>query len=203
MTSTRPRRGRPPASSREALEAVAFDLLLRDGYEATTVRSIMEAGKVGRTTFFRYFGSKGGIVWSEFDRAVDRLRDGLRAAESSPPLTAVRTAVVESTRLSEAASPETWLERFRVIDRDPALAGESARHWDRWADEITAYVAARIGAPADAALPAAVGGALRAAYVAVLREWSSSEGPAADIDELDRQLIPLCAALQRMLDERH
>ncbi|MCU1405985.1 MAG: transcriptional regulator [Glaciihabitans sp.] len=201
MTTPAPRRGRPPASTREALEEVAFDLLLRDGYEATTVQAIMEAGNVGRTTFFRYFGSKGGIVWGEFDRAVDRLRDALAAADDAPVLTAIRNAVVESTRLSKAASPDAWLDRFRVMDRDPALAAETAHHWSDWANVISAYVEDRTGIPATGPRAAAIGGAVQAAYVAVLRSWSSAaESVDVDVNELDRHLSPLCAALQVTVD---
>jgi len=201
MTSPAPRRGRPPASTREALEEVAFGLLLRDGYEATTVQAIMQAGNVGRTTFFRYFGSKGGIVWGEFDRAVERLRDSLRAADDAPVLTAIKNAIVESTRLSKAASPEAWLDRFHVMDRDPSLTAETARHWSDWANEISSYVEDRTGISAAAPRVAAIGGAVQAAYVAVLRDWS--ERPLSmnvDIAELDEHLTPLCAALQLTLE---
>lgn len=195
MSSPALRRGRPPVSSREAIEEVAFGLLLRDGYEATTVQTIMDAANIGRTTFFRYFGSKSGIVWGEFDKAVERLTLSLDAADNAPVLTAVRQAVTESTRLSKAASPETWLDRFRVIDRDPALAAEAARHWRDWAHEISGYVERRTGIAAGDPVSAAIGGAVQAAYVAVLRSWSSDSGT-VEVDELDRRLAPICDALQ-------
>src|ERR1700712_1022538 len=141
--TTAGRRGRPPVSSRESLEEVAFELLLQDGYEATTIQAIMTAGGVGRTTFFRYFGSKGGIVWGEFDRAIERLRASLESAGDVPVMTAVIEAVAESTRLSREAAPDTWLDRFRVLDQDPALSGETAEHWRIWAGEVAGYVERR------------------------------------------------------------
>ncbi|MFD7508201.1 TetR family transcriptional regulator [Streptomyces sp. NPDC059853] len=201
MTSPRARRGRPPASTREALEEIAFELLLRDGYEATTLQAIMTAGGVGRSTLFRYFGSKAGIVWGEFDRAVERLRSALRDADDVPVMTAVRSAVVRSTRLSQAAAPESWLDRFRVLDRDPALAAETAAHWRAWAETVSHYTAERTGLDAGAPVPAAIGGAVQAAYVAVLRRWTSRDEP-VDFGELDDALRPVTDAFQTLLNGR-
>jgi AcrR family transcriptional regulator len=199
MTTARPRRGRPPASSREALEEIAFELLLRDGYEATTLQAIMAAGGVGRSTLFRYFGSKSGIVWGEFDRAVERLRSALHDAGDAPVMVAVRSAVVRSTRLSEAAAPDSWLARFRVLDQDAALVAETAVHWRAWAEVVSGYVAERTGIDASAPVPAAIGGAVQAAYVSVLRHWAAA-GEAVEIDELDDALRPVTDVFQTVLD---
>lgn len=199
MTSSPPRRGRPPVSSREALEEIAFDLLLRDGYEATTVQAIMAAGGVGRTTFFRYFGSKGGIVWGEFDRAVERLKSRLDERGETPVMAAILTAVAESTRLSREAAPDTWLDRFRVLDEDPALRGESAEHWRIWAGAIAAFVEQRTQLPAESVVPASIGGAVQAAYVAVLRQWVADPA-AVDLSQLETRLAPLGQALQSLLE---
>ena len=181
---------------------MAFGLLLRDGYEATTVQAIMAAGGVGRTTFFRYFGSKGGIVWGEFDRAVERLRECLDAAADAPVMVAVVDAVTESTRLSREAAPETWIDRFRVLDEDQALAGETAEHWRIWAGTIAGYVERRQGLPGGSVVAAAIGGAVQAAYVAVLRSWASAaKGADIELARLEAELKPLSVALQTLLAE--
>ncbi|MFF2729949.1 TetR family transcriptional regulator [Streptomyces sp. NPDC058008] len=199
MTAPRARRGRPPASTREALEEAAFELLLRDGYEATTLQAITAAGGVGRSTLFRYFGSKAGIVWGEFDRAVERLRSALSDADDAPVMTAVRAAVVRSTYQSQAAAPDSWLDRFRVLDRDAALVAETAAHWRVWAGVVSRYAAERSGLDPDDPVPAAIGGAVQAAYVAVLRRWAATD-EAVDIDDLDRALSPVTDAFQALLD---
>jgi AcrR family transcriptional regulator len=200
MTPSPPRRGRPPVSTREALEEVAFTLLLRDGYEATTIQAIMTAGGVGRSTFFRYFGTKGGIVWGEFDRAVRRLHALLEGAGAEVPvMTAVIDAVAASTVASRDAAPDTWLDRFRVLDEDPALSGETAEHWRVWAAEIAGYVQRRTGLAAGDVVASAIGGAVQAAYVAVLRRWVSGE-EAVDPSQLHAELGPIGAVLQRLLD---
>jgi AcrR family transcriptional regulator len=196
-------RGRPPVSSRGAVEAAALDLLLRDGYEATTVQAITDAAGVGRTTFFRYFGTKSGVVWAEFDRAIDRLNRALADVRAGDVMTTVQAAVVEMNRQSQDASPDSWLARFRVLDGDPALAGEAAAHWRAWADVITAYVQRHGGARVTPSLAAAIGGAVQAAYVAVLRGWSAADDGDVDLDELQRALHPLAVAFGSVLDAPH
>ena len=199
MNSASPRRGRPPVSTRPAIEATAFALLLRDGYAATTVQAITDAAGVGRTTFFRYFGSKPGVVWAEFDRAIERLREALERVAAIDPMKAVQAAVVESTRQSRAASPESWLNRFRVLDGDPALAGEAAAHWRLWAETISAYVQRRVGSGLEPSLSAAIGGAVQAAYVEVLRAWATGDRGDVDLDDLRRALQPLVVAFATVI----
>lgn len=177
---------------------MAFRLLLDDGYAATTVDAIARAGGVARITVFRYFGSKAGIVWGEFDRAVERLDAALAARAEHPTIEAVRDAIVESTSLSREAAPDTWLDRFRVIDRDPALVSENSLHWRIWAERIAEFVVMRSGDDADPAVAAAVGAAFQAAYVVVLREWAASDAPVV-VDGLAARLDPLCGALRALV----
>jgi AcrR family transcriptional regulator len=193
-------RGRPPVSSRGAVEAAALDLLLGDGYEATTVRAITDAAGVGRTTFFRYFGTKSGVVWAEFDRAIARLSRTLADAEGPGVMSTVQAAVVEMNRQSRDASPDSWLARFRVLDEDPALVGEAAAHWRAWAEVISAHVQRRGGSRVTPSLAAAIGGAVQAAYVSVLRDWSAGDDGDVELDDLQRALQPLVVAFDSVLD---
>src|SRR4051812_41921439 len=63
--------GRPPVSSRAAIERVAFTLFARQGFDETTVEDIAAAAGISRRTFFRYFASKNDVVWGEFDRGLE------------------------------------------------------------------------------------------------------------------------------------
>jgi AcrR family transcriptional regulator len=52
-------------------------LMLRDGYEATTVAAIADAAAVSVETIYKSFGGKPGLVWELFQR-------GLRGAGPEP-----------------------------------------------------------------------------------------------------------------------
>ena len=63
--------GRRARAPRE-LELIALRLFAEQGFDETTVDQIAAAAGVSRRTFFRYFDSKPAVLWSEFDREVDR-----------------------------------------------------------------------------------------------------------------------------------
>ncbi|RDG37401.1 acyl-CoA-like ligand-binding transcription factor [Streptomyces corynorhini] len=200
-------RGRPPVSSREEVEAVAIGLFLEHGYAATSLAAITAASGVSRTTFFRYFPSKSWIIWSAFEEHTGRLRRLLadagtgtaeRAAE--PVMTVVRTCVVESLRAS-VDDRGIWMKRFVILDESLELRAEESAQWIGWAEAVAEYVAARLDAGKDDLVPASVGGAVQAAFLATLRGWKTSPAPAPELLRgLDEALATLCEVLQGWID---
>jgi AcrR family transcriptional regulator len=202
MTAERGARGpgRPPAASRDAVERIALALMLRDGYDAVSVDAIASAANIGRTTFFRYFGSKPGVVWDPFDATIAGLRSAIEAAtDDTKALDSVRMAIVSSTR-SALYSSEVWLERFQLLDNHPSLHAEAYEHWETWKMVIAERVARDVGGSALDAIPMAVAGAFHGVFVAELR---SSRNPDDDreavLDRLDRSLAEVCVALRLLL----
>jgi AcrR family transcriptional regulator len=196
-TSTR---GRPPASSRQAIESVAVDLFLRDGYSQTTVAAIAEASGVSTTTFFRYFSSKAEIVWAEFDEHTRRLRQNLESDDGRDRvLSAVRVAALETLR-PDLDPGGLSMRRFRLLDGSAELQSEESEHWQSWADAVADFVAHRAGLPPRAPLPAAIGSAIQATVLAVLRAWTGRDvDPDAILADLDAALVPICGALEPLL----
>jgi AcrR family transcriptional regulator len=174
-------------------------MMLRDGYDAVSVDAIASAANIGRTTFFRYFGSKPGVVWDPFDATIAGLRSAIEAAtDDTKALDSVRMAIVSSTR-SALYSSEVWLERFQLLDNHPSLHAEAYEHWETWKTVIAERVA-RDGGSALDAIPMAVAGACHGVFVAELR---SSRNPDDDreavLDRLDRSLADVCVALRMLL----
>jgi AcrR family transcriptional regulator len=64
---------------REAILAAARDLMLRDGYAATTIGSIAAAAAVSAETIYKAFGGKPGIVRALYQQALEG--DGPEPAE--------------------------------------------------------------------------------------------------------------------------
>lgn len=196
------RRGRPQASSREQVEAAAIELFLDRGYTRTGIATIAETCGISKTTFFRYYPSKSAIVWSAFDDHIGHLERALAEASAEvPTMIAVRSGIVAALRAS-IDQGGIWMKRFRILDNTPELRAEESEHWLTWANVVARFVAGRLGDRPGRLVPASVGGAVQAAFLAVLREWLDLPEPGvALLPHLDAALTPLCAVLQNWLDD--
>jgi AcrR family transcriptional regulator len=192
--------GRPYAASREEVEVLALKMMIRDGYASVTVDDIASQAGIGRTTVFRYFGSKSGIIWSAFDEANTQLRLLLTSAGSDEdPLEVVRGAICESTRNAIQHS-EVWLERFELLDDSLHLRAEAYTHWEEWKFEIEKYLVGRLGADSQQTATAIVG-AYHAIYVAELRSvrafHRNGETFLSHLNRgLEQGLLDVCAIVQ-------
>jgi mycofactocin system transcriptional regulator len=186
------RRGRPPGTSRRALELIALRLFTDQGFDSTTIEQIAAEAGVSKRTFFRYFGSKASVLWSEFDREVDIIRAALAAVPASVPMMdAIRRAVVSANYYGPQDVTELRL-RMNLIGNVPALQPSTAVHYDAWERAISDFAATRLGEPADSLYPLAVGRATLAACRAAYDRWSAR----ADADltvYLDAALATLAA----------
>ena len=72
-----PRRGRRPAASREDVLAAAMHRYLRG--ERIDVQAIAAELGLGRTTIYRWFGSREGLIGEVLNAAADPLLDAARA----------------------------------------------------------------------------------------------------------------------------
>jgi AcrR family transcriptional regulator len=182
------------------VEQLAIRLMRRDGYDNVSVDAIVAAAGIGRMTFFRYFGSKPGVVWYAFDDTITWLAAGLRTADDdgAHPLDAVRAAIMSSTR-SAVLGSDVWLERFEILDTTPALRAGAYEHWERWKQVIAEYIASRAGG-ADLVIPAAIAGACQGVFIAELRSWlKTSRDRDMFLLRLDQSLLAVTATLREVL----
>jgi mycofactocin system transcriptional regulator len=174
--------GRPPASSRDAIERVALELFAARGFDETTVDDIAAAAGIARRTFFRYFGSKNDVVWGEFDAGLDRLRATLAATpDATPWSTALRRAVVDFNRLDDE-HVSVHRARMELILHVPALQAYSTLMYARWRDVVSDFVARRTGEKRDSFGPRLLGHGALAAAVAAYEQWLAE--PNADLAAL-------------------
>ncbi len=106
-----------------AVVAAALDLFVAQGFEATSVEQIAQAAGVSRSTFFRQFGGKDDVVFSDHDVLLAQLRTFLDAARRDPkenPWMAACAASVEVFR-HFAAEPELARRRYAIVRQVPAL----------------------------------------------------------------------------------
>ncbi|MEZ0164816.1 TetR family transcriptional regulator [Kineococcus sp. LSe6-4] len=198
-----PRRGRPPASSREEIETVAIELFLRKGFEETTLAEITAAAGVSKTSFFRYFPSKGSIIWWRFDEFTAGFAEVLETSLTSQDntLDIIRASMIAALqRVIDAEG--LWMQRFRVLDESTELRSEESEQWAAWREHVASFTARRHGFAASDVAPQSIAGAVHGGYVAMLRRWLQVENPGAELlPQLDAELRPLCRVLQSWLDD--
>jgi mycofactocin system transcriptional regulator len=191
-SATTARRGRPPSTSSRELRQIALRLFVENGFEATTIDQIAAEAGVSERTFFRYFASKSSVLWTEFDAEVDAIRDALAAVpDDVPMMAAIQRAVVSANHYKADDVPELRM-RMNLIASVPALSSSAADHYDAWERAVSEFAGRRLGQPADALYPLAIGRSVLAACRAAFDRWSAR----ADADlpgYLDAALTALAA----------
>jgi len=166
------RRGRPRATSRRELQAIAIRLFAEQGFEATTIEQVTTEAGVSERTFFRYFTSKASVLWSEFDTEVAAIRAALAVVpDDVPMMDAIRGAVVAANHYRAEDVPEMRL-RMSLIATEPALSFGAAEHYAAWERAISEFAARRLGQPAESLYCLAIGRTVLAACRAAYDRWS-------------------------------
>ncbi len=173
----------------------ALQLFSEQGFSATTMDEIAAAVGVGTRTLFRYYPSKNDIVWGEFSRQLEGLREQLAQADPEEPLMdALRRAVVSFNDYGEAELGELRI-RMTLITTVPALQAHSMLRYREWSAVVAEFVAARTGASPEDHVPQVIADAALGAATATYRHWIRH--PEADLlTELDRA-FRLLACLSR------
>ncbi len=130
MSGRTPLRERKQQRAREQIVEAAFALFAERGFADVTVADIAERAEVGRTTFFRYFGDKQEVAFSNEQAIVEELTARHRAL---PPVTdlagavaQLRTVVVRLCR-ELTADGDHYRAHERLLRENPELRDRSAR----------------------------------------------------------------------------
>jgi AcrR family transcriptional regulator len=107
------RRGRPPAASREDVLQAALHRYLRG--RRIDVRAISTELGLGRTTIYRWFGSRDGLVGETVARAAEPLFDDARAAARGHGSAALLDTF---DRINRALAEAPALRSFLGLERD-------------------------------------------------------------------------------------
>lgn len=164
-----------PDSARERLVDAAFALFGERGFERTTVDDIAERAGVGRTTFFRYFGSKEQVIFPDHDGLLDAIRSRLT---TSRPATAT-LAVTEAARgvlKHYVAESDRARERYALTRTVPALRDRERAGIQQYERLFTGFIHAWLGGgPATALRSELLANAVVTAHNHVLRGWLRGE----------------------------
>lgn len=176
------------ATTKDRLVAAAFELFEERGFEATTAEDIARRAGVGRTTFFRTFGSKDDVIFPEHDLLLGRIDARLAAAT---PATQT-LALSEATRIvlrHYLAEGDLARARYRLVGSVPALrareTGGIQRYQRLFAHWLREWMSDRPDGHLRADLLAAD---LVTAHNYVLRRWlrDQTEEPESEFDQAMR-----------------
>jgi AcrR family transcriptional regulator len=116
VASSAPRRGRPPAASREAVLRAAMRRYLRG--ERIDVQAIAAELGLGRTTVYRWFGSRENLIGEVLVTAAKPLLDEARAGARGRGAPALLETF---DRLNRRLAADVPLRRFLEQERQGAL----------------------------------------------------------------------------------
>ena len=136
---------------------------------------IADAVGVGRRTLFRYYPSKNDILWGQFDEGLRAFGETFAAIPNDVPLAeAVTEAIVAFNDLDEAAVPQ-HRQRMRLLLGTPALLAHSELRYAAWRAVVAAFVARRLGVPADDLAPSLAGRVALAIALSAYEQWLADE----------------------------
>ncbi|MEU5694116.1 TetR family transcriptional regulator [Actinosynnema sp. NPDC020468] len=145
----------------------AFELFAERGFADVTVADIAERAEVGRTTFFRYFGDKQEVAFSDEGLVLDEWQT--RTADL-PPVTTLAQALAQLREVAidmcrvVTEDPRRFLVHQRLLRANPELRDRSHRKFDGMCARLRDTLLARGTPPAVAALaPQVAFGCYRAA----------------------------------------
>jgi AcrR family transcriptional regulator len=116
LTEIEPRRGRPAAASREDVLAAAMYRYLRG--QRVDVQAIASELGLGRTTVYRWFGSREGLIGEVVVRAGDPVLDEARAGAKGRGAVALLDTF---DRINRALAAAPALRQFVEQEREVAL----------------------------------------------------------------------------------
>jgi AcrR family transcriptional regulator len=128
--------------TRLAIEDAALDLFAEQGYEVTTVDQIAHRAEVSKATFFRYFGTKGEVIFgSDPDRHDDLQQAIIGRPASETDLEAVHSAMQQ--QWLPTLDPERTTRQTRAARTSPVLRGLSHDLSMRWQADVSDALAQR------------------------------------------------------------
>ncbi|UPK66400.1 TetR family transcriptional regulator (plasmid) [Rhodococcus pyridinivorans] len=188
-------------ATREQVEVTALRVLHQRGFDQVSVDELATTAGISRATFFRYFGTKAGVVWWRFDEAIDVLERELAVpGESDRLLDHIEEAIVRSIQTITQDDEGIWWDRFALFDTEPALQGDAAARWRRWTAALEKVLAASGAWGSDVPVPAIVASAYQGAYLGVLRSLPPTDRLPHRLEAHMREAFAWIAA--RVTEER-
>ncbi|KXT58815.1 TetR family transcriptional regulator [Gordonia sp. QH-12] len=176
--------GRPAATTRGRLSAIAIDLFTEHGFDETSVDDIAAAAGIARRTLFRYYPSKNSLAWGEFNEHLDGLRDLLRNSSDDVPLGATLRDALIAFNTVPASEIDKHRRRMALLLGVPALQAHSMLMYQDWRQVIADHCGARLGLDPASHVPQTIAWQTLGTALAAYDQWLPD--PSADLTDLLR-----------------
>jgi AcrR family transcriptional regulator len=188
-------RERKKLRTRIAIQDAALELFIEKGFDATTVDEIAERAEVSKATFFRYFGTKGDVIFGNDGYENEDLRHAIIARPTAEDdLEAVARAIREEWVPS--IDPRRVARQTKAASTSPLVRGLSFDLGMRWQAVISEALAVRHGLAAPDAHCQVVASLVFTAFSRAVNHWVHEAGARGDLrDELDRafaEVLDVC-----------
>ncbi len=128
-----------PDERREHICRCALTVITRDGFQATTTRSIAEQAGITHSLLHRYFTNRDELVATAFDVAateeIARFDDELSRIDDLDARLAWLCEPVDRPHY------QLWIDAWGEASRNPALRASLRRHHRSWRRAVTALLA--------------------------------------------------------------
>jgi AcrR family transcriptional regulator len=138
------RRERKRLETRNGLISAALDLFAERGFDAVTVNDIADRVDVDPSTFFRHFGSKEAVIFSEAGDWTGRLGDAIRAEPAELPLLDTMRAAAKHLAALLMIDIDTERRRADLITSSPSVRAQSLAVREELIDELALAIADRM-----------------------------------------------------------
>ncbi|MBB6405646.1 TetR/AcrR family transcriptional regulator [Arthrobacter sp. AZCC_0090] len=180
--------------------AAAIELLVRQGYDATSVDDLADAAGVSRSTFFRKFGSKEDVVFADHDRILARVQELLLRTTAAPLRSVVEAALLVFDH--HVGHRETSLARYELLRQVPALRDRELVMTHRYQRAFRSYLQAALPEGENRELTAvAFAASVIAVHNSALRQWlrAAAGGEQAEDEAPETEAQELAGRLAREL----
>jgi AcrR family transcriptional regulator len=196
-------RHRKKERTRLAIQDAALELFIEKGFDATTVDEIAERAEVSKATFFRYFGTKGEVIFSNEGYHLEPLRQAiLHRPSDEADFEAVARAIQEEW--VRVVDPRRVARQTKAASTSPLLRGLSFDLGMRWQAVITAALAERRGLAVADAHCQVVASLVFTAFSRAVNHWVHVAGARGKLgDELDRAFNEVLQVCRDVAGVRH
>jgi AcrR family transcriptional regulator len=138
------RRERKRLETRSALVRAAIDLFAANGFDEVTVTDIAEQADVDPSTFFRHFGSKEAVLFTDVVAYLGRVRRALLARPTDELLLdSLAAATVDNSTLAGFDADQEVL-RAKLTESTPAIHAQALVYREDLVRELAEAIGERL-----------------------------------------------------------